>query len=97
MPGHDTPTPDRYATAPLTLAAARLDAIAARLEATAAHLDARAARLDSRAQTLESAYARATRNLVALADLIGDPTPEEIAAHDGTANTGNTGPAEARQ
>ena len=93
MPEHDTPKPAQHNAAPLTIAAARLDAIAARPEATAAHLDTRAARLDARAQTLESAYTRATRNLVALATLIGDPTPEEIAAHDGTANSG---PAEAR-
>ena len=38
-----------------------------------------AAQLDARAQTLEAAYIRATRHLVALAELIGDPIPEELA------------------
>ena len=52
---------------------------------TAAQLDARAAQLDARAQTLEAADIRATRNLVALAELIGDPIPEELAADAGRA------------
>ena len=43
-----------------------------------------AARVDARELALNAAYDRATRNLIALAQLIGDPTPEELAADAGT-------------
>ena len=77
MDDHTTPDHD-----PL----ARLSRAAERAERAAEHMEAIAARLDAREQSLNAAYARATRNLVALANLIGDPIPEELAADAGRAN-----------
>ena len=56
----------------------------ARVSRAAEQMAAIAARMVEREAALDAAYVRATRNLVALAQLIGDPTPEELAADAGT-------------
>ena len=63
---------------------ARISRAADRAERAAEQMAAIAARMVEREAALDAAYVRATRNLVALAQLIGDPTPEELAADAGT-------------